>query len=286
LGSPNYFCEEEGGTLRMRIDFRHINKATIKNKYPFPRIDDSFDQLKGEIIFSNIDLRLGYHKVRIKEEYMSNTTFKTIYENYEFMVVPFGLSNALTVFMCLMNGVFKEYLDKFVIVFLDDILVYSKSKEEHEKHLRMVLQVLRDHILYAKISQCIFYQNKIHYLGHIISTTWIKVDTEKIEAIKGWPTPKNVIEVRSFMGLVGYYQRFKKWFSRIASPITSLQKKGVKFEWTSKCEESFQQLKGILTSAPILKIANPNEDFVVFTDAWKEGLDGVLSQRDHSIDGP
>jgi hypothetical protein len=185
------------------------------------------------------------------------------------MVVPFGISNAPAVFMCLMNGVFGEYLDKFVIVFLDDIFVYSKSKEEHEQHLKMVLQVLREHGLYAKLSKCIFYLKKIHYLRHIISAARTEVYPEKIEAIRGWPTPNNVTEVRSFMGLVDYYRRFIKGFSKIASPITSLQKKGAKFEWTSKCEESFQQLKGILTSAPILNIANPNKDFVVCTDACK-----------------
>jgi hypothetical protein len=178
-----------------------------------------------------------------------------------------------------MNGVFREYLDKFVIVFLDDILIYSKSEEEHEKHLRMVLQVLREHKLYAKLSKCIFYQKKIHYLGHIISTEGIEVDPEKIEAIRGWPTPRNVIEVRSFMGLSSYYRRFIKGFSNIASPITSLKKKGVKFEWTSKCEERFQQLKDILTSAPILKIADLDEYFVVCTDACKEGLGGVLTKK-------
>jgi hypothetical protein len=152
-------------------------------------------------------------------------------------------------------------------------------EEEHEEHLRMVLKVLREHKLYAKISKCIFYQNKIHYLGHIISTYGITVDPEKIEAIRGWPMPRNVIEVRSFMGLMGYYRIFIKGFSNIASPITSLQKKGVKFIWTPKCEESFQQLKIILTSAPILKIADLDEDFVVCMDACKEGLDGVLSKK-------
>jgi hypothetical protein len=221
--------------------------------------------------------------VRIKEEYINKTTFRTRYEHYEFTVVPFGLSNAPVVFMCLMNGVFREYLDKFVIVFLDDILIYSKTKEEHEQHLRMVLKFLREHKLYAKLSKCIFYQKKIHYLGHIISTDGIKVDPEKIEAIRGWPTPRNVTEVRSFMGLSGYYQRFIKGFSNIASPITSLQKKGVKFEWTSKCEERFQQLKDILTSAPILNIADPDEDFFVCIDACKEGLGGVLTQKDHVV---
>jgi hypothetical protein len=230
-----------------------------------------------------IDLRSDYHQVRIKEEDINKTTFKIRYGNYEFTVVPFGLSYAPTMFMCLMNGVFREYLNKFVIVFLDDILVYSKSEEEHEHHLKMVLQVLREHRLYANLSKCIFYQKKIHYLGHIISTIGIEVDLEKIEAIKGWPVPKNVIEVKSFMGLVGYYRIFIKGFSKIASPITSLQKKGVKFEWTSKCEESFQWLKGILTSAPILKVVDPNEDFFVCTNACKEGIRGVLNQMDHVV---
>jgi hypothetical protein len=146
-----------------------LNKVTIKNKYPLSRIDDLFDQLKGAKIFSKIDLRSGYHQVRIKDDDISKTTFITRYGHYEFIVVPFGLSNALVFFMCLMNGVFMNYLDKFVIIFLDDILVYSKLEKEHEQHLRMVLQVLREHQLYAKLRKCSFYQIQIHYLGHIIS---------------------------------------------------------------------------------------------------------------------
>jgi hypothetical protein len=162
---------------------------------------------------------------------------------------------------------------------LDDILIYSKSEEEHEHHLRMVLQVLREHQLYAKLSKCSFYQKQIHYLGHIISKDGIAVDPEKIEAIREWSVPKNVTEVRSFMGLAGYYRRFIEGFSKIAHPITSLQRKGVKFQWTLDCEKSFQHLKQLLTSAPILRIADPNEDFIVCTDACKEGLGGVLTQN-------
>jgi hypothetical protein len=180
----------------------------VKNKYPLPRIDDLFDQLRGAKIFSKIDLRSGYHEVRIKEEDINKISFRTKYENYEFVVVPFGLTNAPSVFMCLMNGIFKYYLDKFFIVFLDDIHIYSKSEEEHEHHLRLVLQVLREHQIYAKINKCSFYQEQIHYLGHIISKEGIVVDPEKIEAIRGWPTPMNVSEIRSFMGLAGHYKRF------------------------------------------------------------------------------
>jgi hypothetical protein len=164
----------------------------VKNKYPFLRIDDLFDQLKDAKIFSNIDIRSGYHQVRIKEEYIRKIAFRTRYGHYEFTVVPFGLSNAPVVFICLMNGIFREYLDQFVIIFLDDIIIYSKSEEEHEKHLRMVLQVLREHQLYAKLRKCSFYQKKIHYLGHIISKDGIAIDPKKIESIRGWSAPNNV----------------------------------------------------------------------------------------------
>jgi hypothetical protein len=164
----------------------------VKNKYPLLRIDDLFDQLKDAKIFSKIDLGSGYHQVRIKDEDISKTSFRTRYGHYEFTVVPFGLSNAPIVFMSLMNGVFEDYLDKFVIVFLDDILVYSRTEEEHEQYLRMVFQVLREHQLYSKLRKCSFYQERIHYLGNIISKDGIAVDPEKIEAIREWLVPRNV----------------------------------------------------------------------------------------------
>jgi hypothetical protein len=226
--------------LRLCIDFRQLNKVTVKNKYPLPKIDDLFDQLKDAKIFSKIDLRSGYHKVRIKDEDIGKTAFRTRYGHYEFTLVPFGLTNAPVVFMCLMNGVFRNYLDKFVIVFLDDILVYSKTEEEHDQHLRMVLQVLREHQLYAKLSKCSFYQRQIHYLGHIISEEGITVDPEKLQAIQEWPAPRSVAEVRSFMGLAGYYRKFIVRFSKIAHSITSLQRKEKKFQWTEECESNFQ----------------------------------------------
>jgi hypothetical protein len=170
-------------------------------------------------------------------------------------------------------------LDKFVIVFLDEIIIYSKSEEENEHNLRMVLQVLRERQLYAKLSKCSFYQKQIHYLGHIISKDGIAVDPEKIEAIREWSAPNNVTEVRSFMGLVGYYRRFIEGLSKISHPITSLQRKGMKFQWTLDCERSFQHLKQLLTSSPILRITDRNEDFIVYRDACKEGLGGVLSEN-------
>ena len=215
---------------------------------------------------------MGYHQIIIKNEDISKKAFKTRYRQYEFTIVPFGLTNAPTVFMCLMNGVFTKYLDKFVIVFLDDILIYSKTKEEHEEHLRLVIQVLIEHQLYAKLSKCSFYKGRIHYLRHIISEEGVTVDPEKIRAIMEWLTPKNISEVKSFMRLVGYYRRFIEGFSKLAHPITSFQNKGVKFDWNSKCEDNFQKIKEILTIAPMLKIADPEGNFLVCTDACKQGI--------------
>jgi hypothetical protein len=168
-GAPVLFVKKKYGTLQLCIDYRELNKVTIKNKYPLPRINDLFDQLGGASIFSKIDLRSGYHKVRIKGEDIHKIAFKTRYGHYEFVVVPFGLTNAPATFMCLMNNVLSKFLDKFVLVFIDDILIYSKNREEHEEHLRLVLQVLREHWLYAKFSKCDFFQKQIHYLGHVIS---------------------------------------------------------------------------------------------------------------------
>jgi hypothetical protein len=202
-GAPVLFFKNKDGTLRLCIDFRQLNKYTINNKYPLPRIDDLIDQLRGEKIFLKIDLRSRYHQVRIKEEDIHKTTFSSQYGHYEFLVVRFGLTNEPTVFMCLMNGIFINYLDKFFIVFLDDILIYSKSEEEHEHHLRLVLQVLREHQLYAKLSKCYLYQKQIHYLGHIISEQGIAVYLKNIEAIRGWSTPINVSEVVSFKMMGG-----------------------------------------------------------------------------------
>jgi hypothetical protein len=198
-------------------------------------------------------------------------------------VVPFGLSNEPVVFMCLMNGVFRDYLDKFVDVFLDGILIYSKFEEENEKHLRMVLQVLREHHLYEKLRKCSFYQRHIHYLGHIISEEGIVVDPTEIKSIEEWKTPINVAKVRSFMGLERYYRSFIEIFSNIVHPITSLQKKSTLFERTPDCTSIFHHLKNLLTSAPILRIANPNENLFVCRDSCKEGLHGVPIQNGHVV---
>ncbi|KAJ9541866.1 hypothetical protein OSB04_028372 [Centaurea solstitialis] len=277
-GAPVLFVKKKDGTMRMCIDYRELNKVTVKNKYPLPRIDDLFDQLQGAKFFSKIDLRSGYHQLKVREEDIPKTAFRTRYGHYEFLVMSFGLTNAPAAFMDLMNRVCKPYLDKFVIVFIDDILIYSKTAEEHGEHLRKVLETLKREQLYAKFSKCEFWLKEVQFLGHIVTQEGIKVDPAKIEAIKDWESPKSPSEVRSFLGLAGYYRRFIEHFSAIATPLTALTKKDVKFEWTSTCEYAFNNLKGKLTSAPILTLPNGSDGFVVYCDASKLGLGCVLMQ--------
>ncbi|KAL0544194.1 hypothetical protein IC582_019307 [Cucumis melo] len=198
-GAPVLFVKKKDGSMRLCIDYRELNKVTVKNRYPLPRIDDLFDQLQGATVFSKIDLRSGYHQLRIKDEDVPKTAFRSRYGHYEFIVMSFGLTNAPAVFMDLMNRVFREFLDTFVIVFIDDILIYSKTEAEHEKHLRMVLQTLRDNKLYAKFSKCEFWLKQVSFLGHVVSKAGVSVDPAKIEAVTGWTRPSTVSEVRSFL---------------------------------------------------------------------------------------
>ena len=282
-GAPVLFVKKKDGSMRLCIDYRELNKVTIKNRYPLPRIDDLFDQLQGASVFSKIDLRSGYHQLKIKSEDVAKTAFRTRYGHYEFLVMPFGLTNAPAAFMDLMNRIFQPYLDQFVVVFIDDILIYSKSKEEHEDHLRVVLQLLKENQLYAKLKKCEFWLDKVGFLGHIISKEGISVDPAKIEAIKEWPRPTNVTEVRSFLGLAGYYRRFVEGFSKIAASLSQLTKKGLKFHWGENQERSFQELKDKLTSAPVLAMPSGTEGYVIFSDASKSGLGCVLMQHGRVI---
>ena len=224
-------------------------------------------------------MRSWYHQLKIKEVDVPKTAFRTRYGHYEFLVMPFGLTNAPAAFMDLMNRVFRPYLEKFVIVFIDDILVYSGSKEDHEKHLRIVLQILRDKQLYAKFSKCEFWLDRVVFLGHVISAEGVLVDPKKVEAVVNWEPPTNPTEVRSFLGLAGYYRRFVQDFSIIASPLTKLLRKNTKFEWTTECQESFEKLKACLTSAPVLTLPSSNGGYVVYSDASRKGLGCVLMQH-------
>jgi hypothetical protein len=238
-GAPVLFVKKKDGSFRMCIDYRELNKLTVKNRYPLPRIDDLFDQLQGSCYYSKIDLRSGYHQLRVREEDIPKTTFRTRYSHYKFQVMPFGLTNAPDVFMDLMNRVCKPYLDKFVIVFIDDILIYSKSKKEHEAHLRTILELLKQEQLYAKFSKCDFWIQRVQFLGHVIDSTGLQVDPTKIEAVKDWATPKSPTEIRQFLGLAGYYRRFIEGFSKIAKSLTKLTQKNQKYEWGEKQEAAF-----------------------------------------------
>ena len=205
-GAPVLFVKKKDGTMRMCIDYRQLNKVKVKNKYPLPHIDDLFDQLQGASLFSKIDLRSGYHQLKIRASDIPKTALRTRYVHYEFLVMSFGLTNAPAAFMELMNGVFRPYLDSFVIVFIDDILVYYKTEEDHVRHLRIVLQRLREEKLYAKFSKCEFWLTSVTFLGHVVSKEGIRVDPAKIEAVRGWTRPTSPTEIRSFVGLAGYYR--------------------------------------------------------------------------------
>ena len=246
------FVKKKDGTLRLCVDYRQLNKITVKNKYPLPKIDDLFDQLKGASVFSKIDLRSRYHQLRIKDADEHKTAFRTRYGHYEFLVMPFGLTNALATFMDLMNRVFRPYVDQFIVVFKDDILVYSKDWEDHDTHLRGVIETLRKEQLYAKLSKCEFWLGEVFFLGHIVSEEGIRVDPKKIEVIIEWKPPRNVTKVRSFLGFTSYYKRFVKGFLMTAAPMMRLLQKNVRFEWCEKCQASFEKLKAFLTEAPVL----------------------------------
>nr|AAC26240.1 contains similarity to reverse transcriptases (PFam: rvt.hmm, score: 116.22) [Arabidopsis thaliana] len=277
--APMLFMKKKDGSFRLCIDYRGLNQVTVKNKYPLPRIDELLDQLRGATCFSKIDLTSDYHQIPIAEADVRKTAFRTRYGHFEFVVMPFGLTNAPAAFMRLMNSVFQEFLDEFVIIFIDDILVYSKSPEEHEVHLRRVKEKLREQKLFAKLSKCSFWQREMGFLGHIVSAEGVSVDPEKIEAIRDWPRPTNAVEIRSFLGLAGYYRRFVKGFASMAQPMTKLTGKDVPFVWSPECEEGFVSLKEMLTSTPVLALPEHGEPYSVYTDASGVGLGCVLMQR-------
>jgi hypothetical protein len=282
-GCPALFVKKKDNSLRLCVDYRPLNAVTIKNKYPLPRIDILFDQLAGAKVFSKIDLRFGYHQIKIKSSDIPKTAFSTRYGLYEYLVMSFGLTNALAYFMYLMNSVFMPELDKFVVVFIDDILIYSKTKKDHADHLRVVLQRLRDHHLYTKFSKCEFWLDSVKFLGHTISSEGISVDPTKVQKVMDWKPPTSVHQIRSFLGLAGYYQRFIPDFSKIAKPMTELLKKEVKFHWDNKCEKAFHTLRKLLTTAPVLAQPDNTKPFDVYCDASGTGLGCVLMQNNRVI---
>jgi hypothetical protein len=249
---PALFVKKKDNSLRLCVDYRPLNAVTIKNKYPLPHIDILFDKLAGAKVFSKIDLRSGYHQIKIKPSDIPKTTFSTRYGLYENLVMSFGLTNTSAYFVYLMNLVFMPELDKFVVVFIDVILIYSKTKEDPADHIHVVLQRLRDHRLYAKFSKCEFWLDSVKFLGHNISSKGISVDPTKVQEVMDWKPPTSVHQIRSSLGLAGYYHRFIPDFSKIAKPMIELLKKEVKFHWDNNCEEAFHILRKLLTTAPVL----------------------------------
>jgi hypothetical protein len=257
------------------VDYRKLNEVTIKKKYPLPKIEDLFDQLNRAKVFSKIDLCTAYHQLKVRESDIPKTAFTTRYGLFEYTVMSFGLTNALAHFMNLMNKVFMKFLGKFVVVFIDDILVYSKTEEEHAQHLRLVLGTLREHHLYAKFSKCEFWLKEVGFLSHVISADGVSVDPSKITSILERKAPTNPTEVRAFLGLAGYYRKFVEGFSSIAHPLTQLLKKDKKLEWTEKCEQSFQVLKKRLVSAPILTMPDITKSFDIYCDCHGDDFRGM-----------
>ena len=283
FGAPVLFVKKKDGTMRLCVDYHALNKITIKNRYPLPRIDELLDRVQGSAVFSKIDLRSGYHQIRIKEEDIPKTAFRTRYGHYEFTVMPFGLTNGPATFMNIMNDVFRPLLDKCVVIYLDDILVYSKNEQEHAEHLRQVLSLLQKHKLYGKLSKCSFFQPEVDFLGHTISKDGISMDQHKVTSIREWPAPTNVKELRSFLGLTAYYMKFVRHYAAIVAPLTDLFAQDAAWDWTDVRQQAFQQVKTAIADATSLAIADPALPFSVSTDASDFAIGAVLSQGDRPV---
>ncbi|KAJ9707443.1 hypothetical protein PVL29_002460 [Vitis rotundifolia] len=276
---PVLLMPKKDGTWMMCVDCRVVNNITVKYRHPIPRLDDMLDELHGSCVFTKIDFKSGYHQIRMKEGDEWKTSFKTKYGLYEWLVMPFGLTNAPSTFMRLMNHALREFIGRFIVVYFDDILVYSKNLDEHINHLHCVLAILRKEKLYANLKKCSFCMDKVVFLGYVVSAKGIEVDEEKVKAIKEWPTPKSITEVRSFHGLA----RFVKDFSTLAAPLTKIVKKSVGFKWGSEQDRAFIEIKERLCGAPLLALLDFSKTFEIECDASGIGIGVVLMQEKRPI---
>ncbi|GBG89583.1 hypothetical protein CBR_g49372 [Chara braunii] len=279
-GAPVLFVRKKNKDLRLCIDYRRLNAQTIKNAGPLPRIDNLLERLGGAKYFSKLDLKSGYHQISIRLQDRYKTAFKTRYGHFEWVVMPFGLTNAPATFQAAMTTEFSAMLDRFVLVYLDDILVYSRTLEEHLEHLRRVLETLRSARYKANHDKCEFVRQELEYLGHLVSPKGIRPLADKIQAIQEWPEPKNVTDVRSFIGLDGYYQHFVKGYSKIAANLSKLQSEEQPFDFDDDARHSFETLKAALLSVEVLHIYDPLLATCVTTDASGYGIGAVLEQHD------
>ncbi|GJP41072.1 hypothetical protein CLOM_g710 [Closterium sp. NIES-68] len=284
--TPILFTPKKDGGFRMCIDYRALNRITIKSRYPILRADDLLDQLRGAKFFSKIDLRGGYHQIRVAAEDCHKTAFRTRYGSYEYLVMPFGLTNAPSTFQMTMNGVFRELLDKCVIIYPDDILIYSRSREQHLKDLDAVFTLLHKNRLITKGSKCDFLKQELEFLGHVVSTEGVKIDPRKIKTIQEWKPPTNLKELQSFLGFVNYVRRFIPNMAGLSAPLTDRLKDHDCFWWGEKQQATFDQLKIALTSSPVLRISDPNRPYEVVTDASDIAMVQFSSRTSATATGP